>query len=53
MNQELISEARGWIDDAFSDAPADLTDAEVKGIVCRHYAGGWRQFARDCQELNG
>jgi hypothetical protein len=44
---ELISEARAWLDDCFDDVPADMTDAEVMTAVKRHYAGGWRQFARD------
>ena len=45
---DLITEARDWIDDAFSDVDAyALTDAEVRRGVERHYEGGWSQFVSD------
>lgn len=40
----LIAEARAWIADTFGDAPSDLTDAEVRAAVARHYDGGWAAF---------
>jgi hypothetical protein len=45
---DLITEARGWIADAFSDVDAgELTDAQVRRGVEHHYEGGWAQFASD------
>jgi len=46
-----IKEARGWIAEAFEDAPANLSDAEVIDGVQRHYDGGWPQFCSDVAAL--
>ena len=40
-------EARNWIADSFEDAPATLTNAEVKAGIEHHYEGGWDQFIID------
>lgn len=46
--RDLISEARDWIADAFSDVDAsELSDTDVYFGVQRHYDGGWAQFVAD------
>ena len=46
--RDLISEARGWIADAFSDVDADaLSDKVVRWGIDNHYDGGWAQFVAD------
>ena len=43
--QKLYHEARGWIADCFSDVDvAELSDAEVRDGIQRHYIGGWAAF---------
>jgi hypothetical protein len=45
---QLISEARGWIADCFSDVDAGaLSDEVVRWGIRNHYAGGWAQFVAD------
>jgi hypothetical protein len=39
--------ARNWLFDCFEDAPADMTNAEAKAGVSRHYEGGWSTFILD------
>lgn len=42
---DLIREARSWIADCFEDVDvAELSDAEVRSGVQRHYEGGWAAF---------
>ena len=44
---DLYREARGWIADCFDDVDvAELTDAEVRAGIQRHYEGGWAAFVR-------
>lgn len=47
MTDDLIAEARAWCEDAFSDMPADATDAEVRACVAAQYEGGWAAFVAD------
>jgi hypothetical protein len=46
---DLLSEARDWIWDCFSDTvdASTLTDPEVRQGIERHYDGGWAQFEKD------
>jgi hypothetical protein len=45
----LYTEARSWIEDCFDDAPANLSDTEVRYAIERHYCGGWTGFVIDGQ----
>ena len=49
MNEaQLIAEARGWVADCqWQDDTSDLTDAQIKRGIDRHYYGGWRAFVAD------
>jgi len=47
---QLLHDARGWIADccwADDFDVSELTDAQVKSGIQRHYDGGWPQFAAD------
>lgn len=44
MADAYMAEALGWLEDCFEDLPADLTPAEVRAGVDRHFEGGWLAF---------
>lgn len=51
----VYAEAYAWIMDCeWADGPFDpdeLTFAQVKAGINRHYEGGWNEFIISCQEL--
>lgn len=53
VTKAQISEARLWIRDCNwldeDEDLEDLTDAEVRRGIERHYDGGWIQFLAHCQ----
>lgn len=46
MYDIVMTEARDWLEDCFSDLPDDLSDKEAKAGVDRYYDGGWAAFLR-------
>lgn len=46
-----LTEARGWIRDAYGYPTAQLSNAQITGIVSREYAGGIAQFKSDVAVL--
>lgn len=50
---DLIAEARHWLDDTFGAAGSTLADAKVKAVVDATYHGGWDGFVADSRANHG
>ena len=45
---DYLDDARAWISDCTDEFdPAELSDAQVRRLVEREYAGGWDGFTSD------